>query len=138
MVRLFLFVFLILAPLSYSQQVYNYIGRSSSKLSIPYNAQIDGQGDETHYAWFNEMGFFFFTAKNGIVVTARRDLLVSTKNEAMQLWATVVEEIVADGFYPMNTDIGNATFSTYEGLSAAVWVEWNEDQLMYAVIARFE
>lgn len=138
MIRILFFIFIILAPLTFSQKVYNYVGRSTSKLSIPYNAQINRQGDETFYAWFNEMGFFFFTAKAGIVVTARRDFLVSSKNEALQLWATVVEEIVADGFYPIDTDIGNATFATYGGLSSVVWIEWNEDQLMWAVAARFE
>jgi len=131
-------VFLFLAPIVFPQKVYNYVGRSTTKLQLPNDAQVRRDGNNTFYSWFNESGFYFFLARNGTVVTARRDLLVSTENEAAQLWATVSKEIMADGFYPVKTDIGDATFKNSKGISAAVWWEWNEDQLMYAVIASFE
>jgi hypothetical protein len=136
--KVLVIVFFILTPLVFPQKVYNFIGRSSSKLSIPYDAQVNSQGNEKYYAWFNEMGFYFFTSLNGTIVTARRDLLVSSKDQAYKVWGAICEEIMRDGFYPVNTDIGDATFKNSEGIQGAVWIEWNEDQLMYAVIARYE
>lgn len=138
MVKVVFLILLFLTPLVYTQQVYNFINRPSSKLPIPYDAQVSRQGNETHYGWFNEKGFYFFTSRNGIIVTARRDMLVSSKDQAYRLWATYCEEIMRDGFYPKKTDIGDSTFGNGDGIYAEVWIEWNEDQLMYAVIGRFE
>lgn len=138
MIKAFILVLIFSASQLFSQQVYNYIGRSSSKLSIPYNAQISKNGNETYYAWYNDRGFFFFTSRNGIIVTARRDLLVASKDQAYRMWAALCEEIMRDGFYPYKTDIGDATFKDAEGIFAEVWIEWNEEQLMYAVTARYE
>ncbi len=87
---------------------------------------------------FNGMGFYFFNSRNGITITARRDMLVSSKDQAYRLWATICKEIISDGFYPRNTDICDSTFENGNGVFAKVWIAWNEDQLMYAVIARYE
>jgi hypothetical protein len=138
MVKVIFLILFFFTPLLYTQQVYNFINRPSSKLPVPYNAQVSIQGNETYYAWFNEMGFYFFTSRNGIIITARRDMLVSTKDQAYRLWATICKEIISDGFYPQNTDIGDSTFENGNGVFAKVWVAWNEDELMYAVIARYE
>lgn len=136
--KVFVLVFFILTPLVFPQKVYNYIGRSSNRLPVPYDAQIQKKGNETYYAWFNEMGFYFFTSRNGVIVTARRDMLVSSKDQAYRLWATICMEIISDGFSPMKTDIGDSTFENSDGIYSEVWIEWNEDQLMYAVISRYE
>ncbi len=127
--KVLVLILFILTPLVFPQKVYNYIGRSANKLTIPYNAQINRNGNETYYAWFNEKGFYFFTSRSGTIVTARRDMLVSSKDEAYRLWASFCEEIMRDGFYPKKTDIGDSTFENADGIYGEVWIEWNEDQL---------